>query len=81
MITCFDIGGTTIKAATAKGPQDLTPLGRVPTPRDDFAAFAGAIAGLVTAGGAPLGAPISISVTGVVDPETGVTTATARSHS
>ncbi len=74
MITCFDIGGTTIKAATAKGPQDLTPLGRVPTPRDDFAAFAGAIAGLVTVGGAPSGAPISISVTGVVDPETGVTT-------
>lgn len=74
MITCFDIGGTTIKAATATGPDALVALGRVPTPRDDFDAFAAAIAGLVEQGGAPTGSPISISVTGVVDPETGLTT-------
>ena len=74
MITCFDIGGTTIKAATATGPDDLVALGRVPTPRDDFDAFAAAIAGLIEQGGAPTGSPISISVTGVVDPETGLTT-------
>lgn len=74
MITCFDIGGTTIKAATAAGPDALVALGRVPTPRDDFDAFAAAIAGLVEQGGAPTGSPISISVTGVVDPESGLTT-------
>ena len=74
MITCFDIGGTTIKAATATGPDALVALGRVPTPRDDFDAFAAAIAGLIEKGGAPEGSPISISVTGVVDPETGLTT-------
>ncbi len=74
MITCFDIGGTTIKAATATGPNALTAIGRLPTPRDDFAAFAATIATLVEQGGAQAGSPISISVTGVVDPETGVTT-------
>jgi N-acetylglucosamine kinase len=72
MITCFDIGGTNIKAALATGPQSLTDLGRVPTPRDDFSAFTAAIAGLVEKGGAPAGAPIAISVTGVVDPATGL---------
>jgi N-acetylglucosamine kinase len=74
MMTCFDIGGTTIKGATATGPDALVALGRVPTPRDDFDAFAAAIAGLVEQGGAPTGSPISISVTGVVDPESGLTT-------
>lgn len=74
MITCFDIGGTTIKAATASGPNALTAIGRVPTPHEDFDLFAAAIAGLIEQGGAPAGSPISISVTGVVDPETGVTT-------
>lgn len=74
MITCFDIGGTNIKAALAESPKSLRDLGRVPTPRDDFAAFTAAIAGLVEHGGAPAGAPIAISVTGVVDPETGFVT-------
>lgn len=74
MITCFDIGGTTIKGALASDRESLAPLGRVPTPRDDFAAFAEAIAGLVEEGGAPAGAPVAISVTGVVDPETGLVT-------
>lgn len=74
MITCFDIGGTTIKAATATGPGALTTIGRVPTPRDDFAGFVQAIAGLIEAGGAPANSAVSISVTGVVDPETGITT-------
>ena len=74
MMTCFDIGGTTIKGATATGPDALVALGRVPTPHDDFDAFAAAIAGLVEQGGAPTGSPISISVTGVVDPESGQTT-------
>lgn len=74
MITCFDIGGTTIKAATASGPNDLQPIGRVATPRDDFAAFTNAIATLVAQGGAPAGSPVAISITGVVDPQTGLAT-------
>jgi len=71
MITSFDIGGTTIKAATATSPQNLSMLGRVPTPRDDYAAFTKAIAGLVEQGGAVADAPVAISVTGVVDPQSG----------
>ncbi len=71
MITCFDIGGTTIKAALASDPENLRALGRVPTPRDDFAAFIAAIAQLIEAGGAAPGQKLAISVTGVVDPETG----------
>lgn len=74
MITCFDIGGTTIKGATATAPDNLTPLGRVPTPRDDFTAFVDAIAGLVDMGGADDGTPVAISVTGVVDPASGYVT-------
>lgn len=68
MITCFDIGGTTIKAARARGPGDLVPLGRVPTPRDDFDAFVAAIGALAPEG------PLAISITGVVDPESGLAT-------
>ncbi|KKB75917.1 N-acetylglucosamine kinase [Devosia soli] len=71
MITSFDIGGTTIKAATATAPGLLTMLGRVPTPRDDYAAFTAAIADLVAQGGAQDDAPVAISVTGVVDPAGG----------
>ncbi|NMA98432.1 MAG: ROK family protein [Phyllobacteriaceae bacterium] len=74
MITCFDIGGTTIKAALAVEPGSLRPIGRVATPRDDFALFAASISQLIDEGGAPAGAPVAISVTGVVDPETGITT-------
>lgn len=74
MITAFDIGGTSIKAATATGPDAMIALGRVATPRDDFSAFAGAIAGLVAQGAASAGAPIAISITGVVDPDSGVVT-------
>jgi N-acetylglucosamine kinase len=74
MITCFDIGGSTIKAATATSASALTPLGRVPTPHHDFAAFAAAIAAFVEQGGAPAGTPVAISVTGVVDPVTNIVT-------
>lgn len=74
MITAFDIGGSTIKAATATGPGDVSPLGRMATPREDFSAFVATIAALVDEGGAPQGAPVAISVTGVVDPQTGIVT-------
>ena len=68
MIICFDIGGSGIKAALAKSSAELTPLGRVPTPLDDFAAFVAAIRGVADSAGAPPGTPIAISITGVVDP-------------
>ncbi len=71
MITCFDIGGTTIKAALATSADAIAPIGRLPTPRDDFAAFADAMRQLIAEGGAAPGTPVAISVTGVVDPDTG----------
>jgi len=71
MITCFDIGGSTIKAATATSPRALVPLERVPTPLHDFSAFTAAIADRVAAGGAAPGTPVALSVTGVVDPASG----------
>ncbi len=74
MITCFDIGGSTIKAATATTPHDIVAMGRVPTPLSDFDAFVAAIAAFVEEGGAPPAAPIAISVTGVVDPQSGIVT-------
>lgn len=74
MIICFDIGGSGIKGALAASPSELTPLQRVPTPLDDFTAFAAAIRALVDATQAPADAPVAISITGVVDPATGIIT-------
>lgn len=74
MIICFDIGGSGIKAALAASPAELTPLERVPTPLDDFSAFVAAIRGVADGAGAPTGTPIGISITGVVDPATGIIT-------
>lgn len=74
MIICFDIGGSGIKAALARSGSELTPLGRVPTPLDDFAAFVAAMRGVVDRAGAPEGTPIAISITGVVDPATDIIT-------
>lgn len=74
MITCFDIGGTTIKAALATSATDITPIGRVATPGHDFNAFAAAIADLIAQGGAPDGSAIAISIAGVVDPATNIAT-------
>lgn len=74
VITCFDIGGSAIKGATASGPEHLVALGRVATPLHDFSAFAQAIGVLVDEGGAGPGSPVTISITGVVDPATGIAT-------
>lgn len=67
MILAFDIGGSRIRAAAWDGR--LQPLGEVPTPAQDKAAFAAAIAGFAK-GRAASG--IAISIAGVVDPVTGV---------
>ncbi|GLQ55773.1 ROK family protein [Devosia nitrariae] len=72
MIVCFDIGGSAIKTATATSPADMRMLGRRPTPLDDFDAFVAALAGAIDEAQAPAGAPVAISITGVVDPADGV---------
>ena len=70
MIACFDIGGSAIKAAYAAAPDRLTTGARVPTPLDSFDRFSDAIAALCQVHpGAIVG--ISISIAGVVDPQTG----------
>lgn len=74
MIICFDIGGSGIKAALAASPSELTLLGRVPTPLEDFRAFVAAIRDLADGTAAPADAPIAISITGVVDPADGIIT-------
>lgn len=66
MILCFDIGGSRIKAALADGSV-LEPLGECATPAGDFGGFVAALAGFVRPGVRH----VSISVAGVVDPDTG----------
>lgn len=68
MIICFDIGGSAIKGALATGPSTLTPLGRRPTPPEDFDAFVSVIAAMAGDGDTP----IAIAITGVIDPATGI---------
>jgi N-acetylglucosamine kinase len=65
MILCFDIGGSRIKAALFHAGS-LSPLGDLPTPTTDFAAFTAAIAHFAQ-GLQPRG--IAISIAGVVDPD------------
>jgi N-acetylglucosamine kinase len=67
MILCFDIGGSRIKAGRAGADGVVVPLGAVPTPLEDFAAFARALSGF--AGDWTQG--IAISIAGVVDPDSG----------
>jgi N-acetylglucosamine kinase len=67
MILCFDIGGSRIKAGRAAADGAVVPLGAVPTPLEDFAAFTAALS--VFAGDWTQG--IAISIAGVVDPDTG----------
>jgi len=72
MIVCFDIGGSAIKGAVAHAPDRIVPLGRKPTPLDDFGAFVNVLrAVLDEAGGEPK--RIALSITGVVDPDTQAT--------
>lgn len=65
MILAFEIGGTRIRAARAVVGR-LEMLGECATPVDDFAAFCAALAGFLTDETA-----VSLSIAGVVDPETG----------
>lgn len=67
MQVVFDIGGTSVRAAAVEAPGRIRPLGQVPTPRDDFAAFAAALSGLMPEGTRG----IALSIAGVVDPDGG----------
>lgn len=70
MITCFDIGGSTIKSARARSVGEIEIIDRVATPLDDFSAFAAALAERVALNkGQTKG--VSISIAGVVDPASG----------
>lgn len=69
MITCFDIGGSAIKSASADADGRIGPPRRVPTPTTDFAAFTAAMQGLIGAAGTTRG--VAISIAGVVDPADG----------
>jgi N-acetylglucosamine kinase len=66
MILCFDIGGSRIKAALSMDGA-LQPLGECATPAGDFGAFVAALAAFLRPGVRA----VSISVAGVVDPDTG----------
>lgn len=68
-ITCFDIGGSAIKCATATADGRIGELSRVQTPTQDFDAFVESMQALITAGGPSRG--VAISIAGVVDPATG----------
>ncbi|MGV8953580.1 MAG: ROK family protein [Cypionkella sp.] len=73
MILCFDIGGTAIKIAHAYSADDIRPMGRTPTPAQDYPAFVAALRAAITA------APVqperaAFSIAGVIDTDTGLAT-------
>lgn len=69
MITCLDIGGSGIKGAVARSASDISMLGRLRTPLEDLDTFVGAIKEMLALSPAPAGSPVSIAITGVIDPE------------
>ncbi len=69
MTICFDIGGSAIKAARITTSGTLIPLGTRPTPLQDFAAFCAEMKDL--AGPVAQDGPLSIAITGVIDPADG----------
>ena len=70
MILALDIGGSAIKAAWADEPDAITPMGRIETPRTDFAAFVETLRGILAVVPARPHA-VSISICGVTDIDTG----------
>jgi N-acetylglucosamine kinase len=70
MIVCFDIGGTTIKGAVAHAADDINPVPLHPTPAKSFDAFVAILKQVIDASG---GKPdcVSLSIAGVIEPETG----------
>jgi N-acetylglucosamine kinase len=72
-IVCFDIGGSFIKGAVARAADDIVPLPPRPTPLDDFEAFVAIVHDVIASSGARPEA-IALSITGIVDPDTGIAT-------
>ncbi|HWT59988.1 MAG TPA: ROK family protein, partial [Rhizobium sp.] len=69
MIISFDIGGSAIKGGIARSETDIVPLGRRPTPKDDFAAFVDTLRAIIAETGEEP-SRIALSIAGVVDPDT-----------
>jgi N-acetylglucosamine kinase len=69
MIISFDIGGSAIKGGIARSESDIVPLGRRPTPKDDFPAFVETLRSFITEVGEQP-SRIALSIAGVVDPDT-----------
>ena len=72
-IVCFDIGGSFIKGAVALTAKDIMPLAPQPTPLEDFDAFVATLIGVIADSGIRP-ARIALSITGIIDPETGTAT-------
>jgi N-acetylglucosamine kinase len=73
MILCLDIGGSMIKSAVATSPDDIRILDRHPTPLTDYMAFQAVLRDLLASLPARPDC-LSISMTGVIDPDTGIIT-------
>ncbi|CCM77421.1 ROK family protein [Rhizobium mesoamericanum] len=69
MIISFDIGGSAIKGGMAHSEADITPLGRRPTPKDDFSAFISTLSAIIAETGEQP-TRLAFSIAGVVDPDT-----------
>lgn len=67
-LACFDIGGSFIRYGGARGTDLPQREGQMPTPLDDFDAFAAALRTGLDATNARIAA---LSIAGVIDPQTG----------
>jgi N-acetylglucosamine kinase len=72
-ILCFDIGGSFIKGAVALTASDITPLTPQATPLQDFEAFVATLIGVIADSNARP-ERIALSMSGIIDPETGIAT-------
>ena len=74
----IDLGGTKIEARLFDHAANTQDMRRVPTPRDDFDSFLAALVGqirwLEEQSGDPA-LPVAISIAGLIDPRTGIATA------
>lgn len=68
MIVGFDIGGTTIKGAAVSSLDAVGPVRRLPTPGNDFEAFAAALRSVIAENGTKPNC-VAIAIAGVIDPD------------
>ncbi|WP_134679221.1 ROK family protein [Paracoccus ravus] len=74
----IDLGGTKIEARLFDADMATLQTHRVPTPREDFAQFLAALVGQIRwleQAAADPALPIAISIAGLIDPQTGIATA------